>query len=133
MKFFRIVSAVFWFIRQFLLPNPFEILGEGFVFASGVVWSPETLNIVAGIALPSISFGLARLHYHKASDDNPAFGSLVYMVVFIITSFAMALALKVYPSGFRMALVGVAYVAIHALFIWLRRKLENYRDTHFIQ
>lgn len=125
MKLYGLLSAVFLCIRHFCLPNPFDVLGEGIP----VVWqgtpillAPILLNWIAELFLHPITFGVVGLYYDRGSE--PALGSILYMVFYAVHTGVLYLLCCAYPSTFLMVLVGIGYFAMHALFIWLRNKME---------
>ena len=66
------ISATSFFIRMFLLPNPFECFG-----AEG-----EIYNWIAEFVIHAISYGLVGLVYCKGSF--PAYGSFLYLLTYSI-------------------------------------------------
>ena len=66
------ISIISVFIRQFILPNPFECFGEQ---ASIINWIAEPIIQV-------ISYVLVGLVYKKGS--NPAFGSFLFLLTYAL-------------------------------------------------
>lgn len=125
MKLYCLLSTAFLCIRQFCLPNPFEVLGEGLT----VVWqgvpillAPILLNWIAEAFLHPITFGVVGLYYTRGSE--PALGSILYMAFYAVHTGVLYLLCRAYPSTFLMVLVGIGYFAMHALFFWLRNKID---------
>lgn len=108
------ISLVFWFVRQFLLPNPFAILGEGITITLGgapVLLSPVTLNWIAGVFLPALTFAIVGLYHRRGSSSVR--GSILYMIFFLIHIGVLHLMAWAYPSIFFMVLIVVVYAAVH--------------------
>ena len=56
---YKIMAVISVFIRQFCLPNPFEVLGEGLAISidgSVLLLHPEILNWIASIFFSIIHF-----------------------------------------------------------------------------
>ena len=123
---YNILSFVFWWIRQFHMPNPFEVLGEGITIAiSGVevLLTPDTLNWIAGGILPTITFLVVGIYY--ISRSCPAWGSILYMVFFCIHTALLYLMCMAYPSTFLIVLIFIGYIAIHIGLISLGNKIKD--------
>ena len=109
---YRFLKVAMWFIRQFAIPNSFNVLAPGItVYISGapLLLTPDILNWVAGLFIPGLSFALAGLFYCRG-DDEPTKGSLLYMLFFITNTIALALMSAAYPWWWLVALIGVAYL-----------------------
>ena len=125
MKLYGLLSAVSLCIRHFCLPNPFDVLGEGITFVwqgTPILLAPILLNWIAELFLHPITFGVVGLYYDRGS--KPALGSILYMVFYAVHTGVLYLLCCAYPLAFLMVLVGIGYFAMHALFIWLRNKME---------
>ena len=123
---YKILSVAFWFIRQFYMPNPFEALGEGItVTISGaeLLLTPDVLNWITGGVLPTITFLVVGIYY--ISRSCPAWGSILYMVLFCVHTALLYLMCMAYPSTFLIILILVGYIAIHIGLITLGNKIRN--------
>lgn len=81
---YNLIKIISILVRQFLLPNPFEPLGETFSIMLGgapIVLSPLVLNWLAEPALHFITFLVVGIYYRK-SMDTPALGSILYLVFY---------------------------------------------------
>ena len=119
------VATIFWAIRQFFMPNPFEILGEGITVTianAPVLLSPDTLNWIAGLFLPALTFALVGRYYSRGSF--PALGSVLYMVFFCIHTFILYLMSWVYPSMFLVVLIPLVYIGLHIGYLFLESKIR---------
>lgn len=113
---YEIISTLFWFIRQFLMPNPFEILGDGIMINIGdtpFLLTPALLNWIAGLFLPLITFAFVGIYYRKNSE--PALGSILYMFLFIIHTLLLYLICCVYSMIWLIVLICIAYIGIHIM------------------
>ena len=126
-KFFYFISTSFWFVRQFLICNPFEVLGEGIpVIISGVsiTLCPDILNLIAGLILPLISFFTCGLYYESGSW--PSLGSFLYMFFFLTHTGILYLMSLAYPMYWIIALILIAYISMHILFRYASNKWTLY-------
>ena len=114
MKAYLSLSTLFWLIRQFFIPNPFDAFGEGItVMISGapVLLTPETLNWIAGGVLPLFTFAIVGRYYVKNSD--PVAGSCMYMIFFCVHTGLLHLMALAYPAIWLIVLIFVVYIALH--------------------
>lgn len=122
-KVYYVLSGLFWAIRQFGAPNPFEILAPGITVklnGASIFLTPDVLNWIAGCILPTITFGVVGLYY--VSGSFPELGSFLYMFFFVIHSSILSLMASVYPNYWLLALIAVVYIGIHIGII----KLQNH-------
>lgn len=68
-------------IRNFVLPNPFEVLGEG-ITVFGVFLTPAVLNFIVEPILHAVTFAEVGLVYHRG--EMPGLGSLLYLVAYVL-------------------------------------------------
>ena len=73
------IATVGAIIRNGILPNPFVFLGE----------SAEIVNIIATIAIAVLSYWIVGKVFGYESGDCPAFGSLLYTLVYSMIIFAI--------------------------------------------
>lgn len=122
-KLYLTLSGLFWFIRQFFMPNPFEVLGEGITVTMGstaILLSPDVLNWIAGLFLPTITFIIVGLYYIRGSF--PVGGSILYMAFFCLHNLILYLMSWAYPSEFLIALILIVYIGLHVGVVILKRK-----------
>lgn len=124
-RFYSIVAALSTLVRQFLLPNPFDPLGEEFaITVNDVVMPlhPLVLNWIAEPFLHAFTFAVVGIYYRKGRH-NPALGSFLYLLfysvhvgmIYIVSSFGFARA--------AIIIVIVAYAALHIGINILKNKL----------
>lgn len=121
-KIYSALATIFWLVRQFAIPNPFEALGDGITIMIGeapLLLTPEILNWIADPILAAITFGVVGLYYIKGSE--PALGSILYMVFYAVHIGLLYLMLSVYPIVWLMVLIGVVYIGLHIGMIVLNR------------
>lgn len=107
-----LVSKFLWIIRQFCIPNPFNVLGNGiFVKINGVeiFLTPDILNIIAGIFLPTISYLLAGLY---CDSFNSAQKSIIYMFFFCLNTRILYLTSLAYPMTWLIILIYILYIGM---------------------
>lgn len=125
-KIYRILATLFWFVRQFLVPNPFDALGEGIpvVLANiPIVLSPELLNWFADPIIAVLTYGVVGLYYIKRSD--PELGSILYMIFYAIHIGLLYLMLSIYPIVWLMILIGGIYLGLHVTAVILIHKSNS--------
>ena len=125
MKIYAFLSMVFWLIRQFYMPNPFEVLGDGVtivLYEVPILLTPYILNWLAGLVLPFFTFGVTGLYY--ISRSNPALGSVLYMGFFCVHVGILHLMSSIYPLYWLIVLIILAYVALHIMALILKSRLS---------
>ena len=121
-KIYSALATIFWLVRQFVIPNPFEALGDGITIMIGdapLLLTPEILNWIADPIIAAITFGVVGLYYIKGSE--PALGSILYMVFYAVHIGLLYLMLSVYPIVWLMVLIGVIYMGLHIAAIVLNK------------
>lgn len=119
-KIYSALATIFWFIRQFAIPNPFEALGDGITIMIGespLLLIPEILNWIADPIIGAITFGVVGLYYIKGS--KPALGSILYMLFYAVHIGLLYLMLWLYPIVWLMVIVGIIYIVLHIGIIFL--------------
>ncbi len=125
-KLYLALSGIFWFVRQFFMPNPFEVLGEGITITiqnSPVLLTPEILNWIAGFFLPAFTFAIVGWYYSRGSF--PVLGSILYMFFFCLHTFILYLISWVYPSIFLIVLIPVVYICLHIGYAFLEHEINS--------
>ena len=125
LKLYGFLATIFWLIRQFAIPNPFDVLGEGLTITIGdapLLLSPELLNWIADPIIAAFTFGIVGLHYIKRS--NPAWGSIMYMFFYALHVGLIYWVIPIYPAVWLMVLIGIAYVGLHIAAVVLRYKFD---------
>ena len=92
---YGIVAAISYFIRQFLLPNPFSSLEYG-----------ELINFLAGGLLTLIVYVIVGTMY---KEDIPILGSVLFLVVYAVINFELYAALFFYPNWWIVSLIGIVF------------------------
>ena len=124
-KLYHFLATIFWIVRQFAIPNPFDALGEGLVVTIGetpILLSPEFLNWIADPVVAAFTFGVVGLYY--ISRSAPALGSILYMFFYALHIGLLYLILSVYPAIWLMVLIGAIYVGIHIGVMVLKSALD---------
>lgn len=114
MKMYTSLATIFWFVRQFAIPNPFEVLGEGLIITISevpIILSPELLNWLADPIIYIVTFGVVGLYYIKGSA--PAWGSVLYMLFYVIHIGLVYWVMSLYPIVWLMILIACGYVVFH--------------------
>lgn len=75
---YELIKFVGFFIRQFLLPNPFVAMWPEKAFL---------INLIAGAILVPVAYFITGLWYRRG--DGAAWGSFLFNVVYIVLSLAL--------------------------------------------
>ena len=116
---YGIIAIISLFVRQFLLPNPFEPLGD--VFIRGLVLSPTALNWLAGLLLVPISYITTGFYYR--SRENPAWGSFLFLFFYCVYVGLLQLMSLAHFAWWAVVLILVGYIGLHIAFNCLRDTL----------
>lgn len=114
MKIYTSLATIFWFVRQFAIPNPFEVLGEGLTITISevpIILSPELLNWLADPIIYAFTFSVVGLYYIKGSV--PAWGSVLYMLFYAIHIGLVYWVMSLYPIVWLMVFIAVSYAVLH--------------------
>ena len=123
-KIYAALATLFWLIRQFAIPNPFEALGEGLtipICEAPLFLTPEILNWIADPIIGAITFAVVGLYYTRGSE--PALGSVLYMTFYAVHIGLLYLIFWIYPIIWLMILIGVIYMGLHIGMIFLKSKI----------
>ena len=122
MNIFRIVSVVFGFVRQFMLPNPFEVLENG-ITINGVILTACTLNLIAGAFVPCLTRVMVGFVYESGSC--PVFGSFLFMIVYMSNFGILELMSRVYPKIWLVHTIAISYAVICFLIVFFVNNSKN--------
>lgn len=106
-----LISIISFYIRQFVLPNPFAALGDN-------AW---LINLVASGLIGSIAYFIVGMFYTRG-ELPAAFGSFLYLVVFSILSAEIGIALLAYPHIWLVGIIGGFLVFIDFKTVCFLRK-----------
>ena len=118
MRLYVLITAISIFIRQFVLPNPFECFGDKAFF----------INCIAEPIIVVVSYLLVGLFYKKGSA--PALGSLLFLVTYaLIVGILWVLGLFRFAWWWILILV-ITFIGIIFGIRWLDNKLstDDYYD-----
>ena len=114
-KLYGIIATISIIIRQFVLPNPFEPLGETFTLTinkTEISLTPTVTNWIAEPFLHVVTFILAGIYYSKGQDE-PAFGSFLYLLFYAIHVGLIYLISLFDFSWIAITIVLVLYITAH--------------------
>ncbi len=123
-KLYRLIAFISVLIRQFILPNPFEPLGENFSITINeivIVLTPDIINWITEPFLHAITFTIVGLYYKK-DYNNPSLGSFLYLVFYIINVGLIYIVSSFNFSGIVIILILVLYLGLHILINYLKNK-----------
>lgn len=121
---YKLMAVISILVRQFYIPNPFEVLGDGLVVNVGdtlSVLSPEVLNWMATLFLPAVTYTVVGLYYDRGS--NPALGSFLYLLFYCVHTLLLWL---VSLAGFAIWAVALTLV----LYVGCLVMLKTIRPCH---
>ena len=122
MNIFKFVSVVFGFVRQFMLPNPFEVLENG-ITINGIILTPYALNWIAGIFVPCFTRIMVGFVYESGSC--PVFGSFLFMIVYVFNFGILELMSRAYPNIWLIHAIAISYAIICFFVAFFVNKLKN--------
>ena len=125
---YKVISVLFWFIRQYCMPNPFEKIEIAIDSPYSNIYSilmPEMLNALAGSILVPFTYFIVGFYY--TSGSNPVVGSIYYMFFYIIHTGFLHLFVEVSPDPWWFAII-VLYFLLHVV---LKRIIEFVRNVIF--
>ena len=120
---YEIMAVISFFIRQFYLSNPFEVLGEGLAInidGSVLLLHPEILNWIASIFLPGLTYWVVEMYYREKS--NPVVGSFLYLVFFIIHNSILGLMCRFGFTKPAICIIVGLYIACHVAVYKMRER-----------
>ena len=126
-KLYRIIAVISILIRQFLLPNPFEALGENFVISINnmdIPLTPDIANWVTEPILHTITFAVVGIYYKKGHSD-PALGSVLYLVFYAVHVGLIYIICCFDFSLIAVIIIFILYSVLHIAIITLKNKLVN--------
>lgn len=87
-----------------------------------ILLSPELLNWAADPVVAIFTYIIVGLHYISRSD--PAWGSVLYMVFYVIHIALLFWILSIYPTIWLMVLIGIIYIGLHIAAVVLKNVLD---------
>ena len=126
---YAVIATISLIIRQFIISNPFEVLGEGITLVldnSEILITPEVLNWIVEPAIHAITFAVVGIHYEV--ESFPALGSILYLVFYWVHVWLIRLmALSGFSVGI-VLLIAILYIAIHFALL----QIKNIFFTFFL-
>lgn len=124
-KLYSVIAALSVFVRQFVLPNPFEPLGENFTLSIknvGIPLTPEIANWIAEPILHIITFAIVGIYYSRGKNE-PALGSFLYLLFYTIHVGLIHIVSCFYFTWAAIIITLFVYVAVHIVVNVLRNQL----------
>lgn len=112
---YKIIATFSVLIRQFVLPNPFEPLGEKFnvtLFNITLSLTPDIANWIAEPVLHLLAFGITGLYYARGYND-PVVGSFLYLLFYAIHTLILMLMSAAGFAWWAVVLLVISYIAGH--------------------
>lgn len=126
-KLYYIIATISVLVRQFLLPNPFDPLGEAFsVTITDIVipFHPLVLNWLAEPVLHTVIFAIVGIYYHKGRN-KPTLGSFLYLLIYSIH-----VGLIYIISLFGFAWIALIIILVLYTFAYICINVLRYRLAH---
>ena len=125
-RLYRIIAVISIFVRQFVLPNPFEPLGETFTITIKdviVPLHPIVLNLIAEPILHTVTFAVVGIYYHKGRN-NYALGSFLYLLFYVVHVGLIYIVSSFEFAWIAIIILLVLYIAVHIAINVFRNKLN---------
>ena len=110
---YTIVALVGLYIRQFVLPNPFEFMGTMGFF----------INLFISGLISYVSYRIVGLIYEK--NSFPLLGSILYTLTYSVITGEISLIFLCYPKMILLNLVFLVTLAVDTGAVCLIRKAKN--------
>ena len=113
-KLYKLIAVIFFIIRQFYIPNPFDALGDGYtLYVNQIpfIIPPLLLNMMAEPIIQVITYNIVGFYYRRGS--NPFLGSVLYMIFYCIHIFNIGISI----------IAIVVYIMIHIICLILLNRL----------
>lgn len=125
---YKIIALISVFIRQFVLPNPFEALDGVFsmpLFGVDIPIPAICINLIAEPVLHAITFSVVGIYYSR-SDRMPALGSFLYLLFYSIHVGLIYLMGLFSFSPVAIGIILFGYILFHVGLNTLKNKLIFY-------
>jgi hypothetical protein len=110
---YKLIYLAGFLIRQFLLPNPFEPLGDKAFIA----------NLLVGGAFWFLSFLMTGIIYKPGSA--PALGCFIYNITYALNTGITYLVMLAYPTTWLMIVIAAVYLIIYVVAaVFIRRSMD---------
>ena len=106
---YKVMAVISVLIRQFILPNPFDPLGETFTI-SGVTLTPILLNWLVEPVLHIAAYNVTGIYY---LGGEPELGSILYLFFYCVHVGLIYLMSLAHFTWWAVALILAAYMAVH--------------------
>lgn len=126
-KLYRFIAFISVLIRQFILPNPFEPLGENIPITINeivIMLTPDLVNWIAEPILHTITFTIVGIYYKKGYN-NPSVGSFLYLIFYIFHVGLIYIISCFRFSWIAVIIVLALYLALHIIINVLKNKLST--------
>lgn len=121
---YKIMALISLLIRQFLVPNPFEALGEGLTISAydvPILLSPTVLNVIAEPIVHTVTFTVVGLYYHRGEGAEK--GSFLYLLFYLIHTFVLWLMASAGFEVWAIVLILLLYIGIQVLLLIKRNSM----------
>lgn len=119
---YSIIRFISSFIRENMLPNPFEVLGEKFnvdLFGLVLPMTPDLfMLLLETFVLGTITFAVVGLYYERGS--TPAWGSFLYLTFYCIHIGLLQLMGKFAFNEIACGIIIALYIILHGFAIYFK-------------
>ena len=109
---YKIIYLIGFFIRQFVLPNPFIPFGD----------NAELINLIVGGIFVPLSYIMVGLIYDNGSE--PVLGSILFTIVYALNTGVTYIVCLAYPTAWLMIVIACAYFALYFFFAYKIREAQ---------
>ena len=115
---YGIIGIASVLVRQFVLPNPFDPLGDGLMIGQ-MVLAPILLNWIAEPILHVVTFTEVGVIYHKG--EMPGLGSLLYLIFYAMNFGVLWVVSWLGLRWYTNLIIAILYIAG---FVWFVRSSD---------
>ena len=122
---YQLIAIISVLVRNFVLPNPFEVLGENVtlnLLGMNLTFTPLTLNWCTEGILAAITGAIVGLYYIARS--NPARGSFLYLLFYCVHVGALYLMCLFHFAWWGILLTLLLYVGFHVVFNFVSNRIR---------
>lgn len=119
---YSIIRFISGFIRENMLPNPFEVLGEKFnvdLFGLVLPMTPDLfMFLLETLILGGFTFFIVGRYYERGSA--PAWGSFLYLAFYCIHIGLLQLMGKFYFNEIACGVIIALYIILHCVAVYFK-------------
>ena len=113
-KLYRLMAGISLLVRQFLLPNPFDMLPHPYTIELSeisIAIPPLVLNIIVEPMLHAVTFAVVGIYY--ITGESPVCGSFLYLVFYAVHVGLLMIMAKIQFATWAVIIIIVLYFTFH--------------------